>query len=222
MNSVALNMKAIDTIIYGNPTIDKMKYLKGSEWTPFINTMLNYPFPKNSSEETRHELETLYRYQEELKAMDKSIAQRFISYDEENPMDLYIKFAKSRGLSIENVIKQIVEDSKYVAVGLKYKYQRARPYQLAHYYKVKLTPYPSCVAITPSYPSGHTFQSLLLSSYLSAKLPNEKETLVKMAKDISNSRLSLGLHYPSDASFGFSVAKKMTETEIFVKKYGKI
>ena len=215
-------MEAIDTIVYGNPTIDKMKYLKGGEWSNFINAMLNYPFPKNSSEETRYELQTLYGYQEELKSMQKTIVDRFVGYDTEDPTDLYIRFAKSRGLMLDDTIKQIVEDSKFVAVGLKYKYQRPRPYQLAHYYKVKLTPFPSCVAITPSYPSGHTFQSLLLSSYLSAKLPNEKETLIRMAKDISNSRLYLGLHYPSDASFGFSVAKKMTETDTFIKKYGKI
>jgi hypothetical protein len=215
-------MSWIDKLDYGNPTIDQMKYLKNNEWNTLVASLLGFPFPKNSSEEVKYELETLLQYQEELKSGDRSVLNRYVSYDKESPIEAYKRFAKSRGLNIDKTLESIIEDSKYVIVGLKYKYQRPRPYQLGHYYKTKLTPYPSCVATTPSYPSGHTVQAVLLSSYLSAKLPNESEVLLRMAQDISVSRLYLGLHYSSDASFGIYVAKKITESEPFIKKYGKI
>ena len=209
----------LDKVTYGNPTSDRLPYLKKGEWTNLIHSFQT-PFPANSSSQTKKELETLLQYQEQLKSMEL-VKNRFISYDTNNPAYIYIKYAQSKGLDVEKEIIAIAEDAKTVLLGLKYLYQRPRPYQLANYLNIKLTPHPSCVANTPSYPSGHSFQAYLVSNFLSIKMPNEKANLDELYKDISKSRLYLGLHYPSDERFGFFAARKMLENDLFKKKYLK-
>ena len=60
----------------------------------------------------------------------------------------------------------------------------------------------SKTADTPSYPSGHAFQSYYLGKILSKKFP-KKDKIMKIAKRIGDIRIIAGLHYPSDRDFAY-------------------
>ena len=68
----------------------------------------------------------------------------------------------------------------------------------------------SVSAHTPSYPSGHTIQALLLAKKLSDVYPHRMKDFFRLANDISWSRIEAGYHFPSDIHYGEVVYKNMT------------
>ena len=64
-------------------------------------------------------------------------------------------------------------------------------------------------ALSPSYPSGHTFQAKLVCEVLGNKYVEHNDYLQKLAHDVELSRLYLGLHFQSDNDFALVVAQKL-------------
>ena len=64
-------------------------------------------------------------------------------------------------------------------------------------------------AETPAYPSGHAFQSFMLAKHLGKKYPQHKRKFYEMAHRIAASRVSVGLHYPSDNQKAFALAHSL-------------
>jgi hypothetical protein len=91
---------------------------------------------------------------------------------------------------------------------------------LAHYYKLKLFPYESRSADSPSYPSGHAFQAKLICHVLGNHFPHKYEFFEKLSRDIELSRLYLGVHYPSDIDFSLYMAEEILKDKDFKAKYG--
>ena len=67
----------------------------------------------------------------------------------------------------------------------------------------------SKTSFTPSYPSGHAFQSYYLARVLSIQFPEKKVALIQMARRISDIRIIAGLHFPSDRDFAWWLVDKM-------------
>ena len=55
---------------------------------------------------------------------------------------------------------------------------------------------------TPSFPSGHTAQSILVAKIIGDVYPQLKEDAMKIADDVSKSRIVGGHHFKSDIEFG--------------------
>ena len=91
---------------------------------------------------------------------------------------------------------------------------------MAQYYKLKLFPYDSYTANTPSYPSGHTLEAYVILNVIANKYPNEYQFCKDMIDDIAYSRLYLGLHFSSDNDFAKEIAKEILKDPKFTKKYG--
>ena len=53
-------------------------------------------------------------------------------------------------------------------------------------------------AKTPSYPSGHTVQPMVVALHYAKKYPQQREALIKGAKICGYGRVIAGLHYPAD------------------------
>lgn len=106
-------------------------------------------------------------------------------------------------------IYQISEDIGALIIQLKSHYQRPRPFQLALYTNQSLYPYNSISAQSPSYPSGHTTQAFFILSVIASHYEEKKDELMKLAKQIADSRVVLGLHYPSDNKFGFEIVSQL-------------
>jgi acid phosphatase (class A) len=66
-----------------------------------------------------------------------------------------------------------------------------------------------CVVVDPSYsyPSGHSFDSMLLAMTLSEIFPDQKDGLIARARLVGDDRVMAGVHYPSDVAAGRTLAK---------------
>jgi acid phosphatase (class A) len=58
-----------------------------------------------------------------------------------------------------------------------------------------------------SYPSGHSMASYTLATVLGAIFPGKKEAFLNRARQIAQSRVDAGVHYPSDIAEGEVVGK---------------
>ena len=62
---------------------------------------------------------------------------------------------------------------------------------------------------TPSYPSGHSAQSMLVAKYVIGKFPKHEKGLIEAAKECGIGRVLAGFHYLSDHVAGKLLGEKM-------------
>jgi hypothetical protein len=84
---------------------------------------------------------------------------------------------------------------------------------------LKLFPFSSPSADSPSYPSGHVLQSALICYVLGNHFPEKFDYFQNLAKDIEYSRLFLGLHYQSDNDFALYMYDLIIRDKEFKAKY---
>ena len=136
-------------------------------------------------------------------ALEKTLDMLDIPFDEE-----YIEY-----------LTKVTEDLGAFIVQLKNHYQRPRPFQVAFYTEQNLHPFNSISAQSPSYPSGHAMQSYLICNIIAYHYEEKKEQLLKIAKQIADSRIIMGIHYPSDNAFGIQVVKELMLKDDIKEKY---
>lgn len=111
--------------------------------------------------------------------------------------------AERKGIDLEKgLIKKLLNKSVPIIKELKNFYNRPRPDVLAKKMNIKLDAIDIASAKTPSYPSGHATQSILIAKVLGDKYPKAKKDFDKLAKDISYSRNMAKVHSKSDNKFG--------------------
>jgi hypothetical protein len=208
---------------YGNLT--KELQAKLSEENVFTQYMgefafIDYPNYAESSEEIIEIIETQKKSRESGKwqaikdfcdlwdedimgALKKTLTRLNIPFDED-----YIEY-----------LTQVSDDLGVLVVQLKNHYQRPRPYQVAFYTEQDLHPYYSYSAVSPSYPSGHACQALFLFHLIGFHYEDKKEELLKVAKQVADSRIILGVHYKSDNLFGFQIVKELLLKDDIKEKY---
>ena len=111
----------------------------------------------------------------------------------------------------DEIIQKLVKHSKPIILKIKKHYNRPRPKELAKKLGIKMKDLEMKSMNTPSYPSGHSAQAILIAKVLGDKYPNKKKKLEKLAKDISYSRNIAHAHYKSDSKFGEKIGKEMYE-----------
>ena len=62
---------------------------------------------------------------------------------------------------------------------------------------------------TPSYPSGHSVQGVLIAKTLGDKHPKAKSAFAKTGENISYSRRVARAHYKSDSKVGEDIGNSM-------------
>ena len=208
-------------LTYGNPNRTLLPYTKKESFLDsLLSELYSYPYPDNNSQEVIDELNQLIGLTNSI-ADNAEMHQRNNIYD--NSFQEYIiNVLSNTGIDkqeIAQLIDSIDEDIKPIIVKLKYYYQRIRPNQLAHLLQMNLYPFDSKSADTPSYPSGHTFNSKIYCAVLGNKYPKYYKQLMSLAQDCSDSRMYMGLHYASDAAFGSYAADCVLDHPEFKKKY---
>jgi hypothetical protein len=211
----------LDEITFGNPNIEQLEYIKKESYLDSLFEELStYTFPKNSSEATQEELNQIVDSLRVLEGKDEFI-KRYKTYDAH--LKRYFIDGLLKGDVNENEIKelvnQVMEDIKPLLIKLKYHFQRPRPNQLANYYSLKLFPYQSISADSPSFPSGHAFQGRILTEVLGNIYPKTYAFMQKVFKDICYSRVYMGLHYQSDIDVAIFCADKVLANKEFKQKY---
>lgn len=208
---------------YGNLTKELQQELNVKNiFTNYLGefTMVEYPNYYQSSEEILQ----VIKIQEEARQSGKWDAikgfcdlwdEDFISALEKTLNRISIPYDSDYIEYLANVLK----DLRPLIVQLKNHYQRPRPFQVAFYTEQDLNPYESISSTSPAYPSGHATQATFLFNLIGFHYEDKKEELLKIAKQVSDSRLILGLHYPSDNLFGFQIVKELMLKDDIKEKY---
>ena len=212
----------LNDLSFGNPIRQHLIYLRSENYLDSLLTELSsFPYPKNDTEVATQELNKLVEYTNHFsQTQDVSAIKRLDSF--ENFEDFMIKTLINEGLSekdVKDTIAEIHKDITPLLVKLKYQYQRIRPNVLAFYKKIPLYSFESCTVNSPSYPSGHAYQSIIYAEVLGNKYPQYYIPLKNMAVDICNSRIFKGLHYESDLDFANYAAQLVINHPEFRKKY---
>jgi hypothetical protein len=211
----------LDQITYGNPTQKQIPYLEEkSPLDKHLPQLMKFGFPLNSSKGCREELNEIVDNIERLKS-DPEILKRYKQYDHSLARSLASVVDQNElGDTGADIIDRLLQETLPLIIKLKYHFQRPRPYQLAQHYKLKLFPFDSISANTPSYPSGHTLQAHLICFVLGNHFPEKFQYFDSLANDITYSRNYMGLHYSSDNDFARYCVEVIVADKEFKERYG--
>ena len=148
---------------------------------------------------------------QEIKALKKiPIDKEFVKkFDDQEKA--FKETAERKGIKDydSSVAKKLIEKSAPVILKLKKHFDRPRPKVLAKKMNIKMKDIEMASMKTPSYPSGHSTQGILIGLALSDKYPKAKSAFMKTANNISDSRNVAHAHYKSDSDMGKKLGKSM-------------
>ena len=125
---------------------------------------------------------------------------------DQNPYFAIKKVIKKYKLEFHpNELEQIIKESVPIITHFKNFYNRKRP----HIVLSRINTLPSETNKTPSYPSGHACQSVIIARYVAGKEPKAERELMKAAYECGYGRVIAGFHYPSDFVTGNLLGEKM-------------
>jgi len=211
----------LNNVTYGNPTIEQKHSIDAPCLVDDLFVKLKENVcPSNDSEMVKDELNEIVDCLISMEEEDNSIyLKRYKAYDR-NLIQVINTTFKQKSIDVESLSKSIITDIQSLIYKLKYFYNRPRPNQLANYYKLKLFPYKSYSADTPSFPSGHTVEAYVILNVIASKYPSHYAFCKEIIEDIAYSRIYMGLHYSSDNDFARTVGKEILKHKEFTKKYG--
>jgi membrane-associated phospholipid phosphatase len=100
-------------------------------------------------------------------------------------------------------------DATVAAWNTKYAYKRPRPYAADKRIKVFI-PKPE----SPSYPCEHSVAAGVAVAIFSKFYPAMRDSVMKLAQQLMESRVAAGVAFPSDTRAGFELGKQIAEKEI--------
>ena len=165
-----------------------------------INKFKNKKPPANKSLGTFKEIKELQNIKSDKKFVEDKddIFSTFKSVADKNKIEYPAK-----------LVKDLIDKSSKVIMELKKHYKRPRPKVIAEEFNIKLDDIEMSSMKTPSYPSGHSAQGILISKVLADKFPKAAKDFLKEGKNISYSRNVAKAHYKSDSKFGEELGNAM-------------
>jgi len=182
--------------------------LKDFEWKQFAGQ----PPYGNDNSKTKMELHQLAKL-----PMDKSFVEEM-----DDVSKVFKEYCDTVDIDFpKGLVDTLLDDSRIFITRLKYLYNRPRPKQLAKHPMVNVPMKDNELDSmkTPSYPSGHSTQGVLIGLVLSDMYPDHQHNLMDLAKDISYSRNVARAHYPSDSRFGEKLGTEMFK---YLKKMERV
>ena len=148
---------------------------------------------------------------QEIKALTKIPLKKDFVKKFDNIEAAFKKTAKEQGIKDydKKIAAKLIKDSAPVIMKLKKHFNRPRPKKLAKKMNIKMKDIEMESMKTPSYPSGHSAQGILIAKVLGDKYPNAKSAFAKTGENISYSRNVAHAHYKSDSKMGEKLGNKM-------------
>ena len=109
----------------------------------------------------------------------------------------------------KKLVQELINQSTKPILELKRFYKRPRPKAIAEEINIDLKDYELKSMKTPSYPSGHSAQGVMIAKVLADKHPKAAKDFLQAGKDISYSRNVAKAHYKSDSKFGEEIGNAM-------------
>lgn len=206
-------MKNLVPFFYGNPLLYQKEMMESTKLNALLNRIKDENPPVWNSWVTKYPPQpTAPEVEKDLLNIIEAIKNQtpedvvFIDRADKNKEELFVEMLKEKGVEIEeSFLKNITYYLDPITFRLKYLFNYPRPYQVAFLRDVPMYPSKSTDACSPSYPSGHSIDSLCLGVILSKMHPDHKEAIMKLAYRISMSRYISGIHFSFDKSFGESI-----------------
>lgn len=181
------------------------KFLKHFESTGLMDKIKNFKPPCEDG--SMKELEYLNN-------RSKNVSQEqlhFANTAETSEKELYDKFIRENlGIDVPtSFVTNIIDQIDPVTFYFKKYFDRARPEQFARRINIPFQTKSPTDAKHPAYPSGHALDSFVMEHVMSQLRPDMKNQISSFCKNMRESRLNLGLHYPSD-----NVMSKLIANEI--------
>jgi len=148
---------------------------------------------------------------QEIKALKKIPIKKEFVKKFDNQEKAFKQTAEREGIKNydSSIAKKLIEKSAPVILKLKKHFNRPRPKVLAKKMNIKMKDIEMDSMKTPSYPSGHSTQGMLIGLVLSDKHPKSRSAFMQTAKNISDSRNIARAHYKSDSDMGNKLGKSM-------------
>ena len=147
---------------------------------------------------------------QEIKELNKiPINVKFVK-DKDDIKASFKKLIDDKKLEVpKNMIDNLIEKSAPIIMKIKKHHNRPRPKVLAKKMNIKFNDKELDSMTSPSYPSGHSAQGVMIAEILSDMHPKHAKAFKKIGKDISYSRNVAHAHYKSDSKFGEQLGKDM-------------
>ena len=153
---------------------------------------------------------TSFDTDQEIKALKKIPLNKKFVKDYDDIEKAFAKTAEEQGLDYDKKIAaNIISKSAPVILKLKKYFDRPRPKVLAKKMNIKIKDIEMESMKTPSYPSGHSAQGILIAKVLGDKYPKAKSAFAKTGENISYSRNVARAHYKSDSKMGEKLGNSM-------------
>ena len=199
------NIKPIQNAVYSTDGMKdkhakKIEYVKSKGLFKYFNMSKYFDRkpPKNTSLRTYQELMYLKDLPEDKEFVEKH----------DDIEGVFEEVCKEHNLEYpKELVKEIIKSCSMLE--LKWHYNRPRPFQIAKHYNVELGEHVMESMKTPSYPSGHSAQGILIGKLLQTKLPINTDAFLEAGKRISYSRNIGRAHYPSDSELGEIIGNAM-------------
>ena len=142
---------------------------------------------------------------QEIKALKKIPLRKEFVKKYDNIEAAFKKTAEEQGIKDydKKIAAKLIKESAPVILKLKKYHNRPRPYDLDK----NLKAFKMKSMETPSYPSGHSVQGVLIGNVL--KMKYGKSAFMQTAKNISYSRRVARAHYKSDSKLGEDIGNSM-------------
>lgn len=130
--------------------------------------------------------------------------------EKDNQESAFKKITEAKGLPFpKKLVSSLIDESAPKILKLKKHFNRPRPKHLAGSFGMKLEDVEMDSMKTPSYPSGHSVQGILIGKALGKLYPQHKNEFEKEGKNISLSRRVGRAHYKSDSELGEKIGSDM-------------
>ncbi len=162
------------------------------------STFKNMPPPKDGSLKSLSEIKDLQNI---------PINKNFIK-KRDNIYGSFKELADKKNITLDKKeINNLSDSSADVILKLKKYYNRPRPKDQAKQYGLELENVELASMKTPSYPSGHSAQGILIGNYLADKYKDKD--FKKIGNEISDARNVARAHYKSDSDMGKKLGESM-------------
>jgi len=149
----------------------------------------------------------------EIKELTKIPLNKKFVKENDDIQNIFQKIANKQNIKDYDakLVNTLLQESAPIILKVKKHFNRPRPKVLAKKMNIKLEDIEMASMKTPSYPSGHSVQGILISKVLSDKYPQAKKAFDQAGKNISYSRRVAKAHYKSDSKMGEKMGNMMYE-----------